>query len=189
MIKVDKGYKPNFELIFTGICLNECSNNPKVFYRFSDAKTGKSGYSFGRSQFDVSHNPSAVKFLKEVCGFTDLDIIRLKRKDKNIGDLNEKLGKFKSQIDDLDRQHLQKSIDHVMSLERLPLLESDKTFAHLVDYHNQFNLSRNGKMHKWLKSRNEITSEDILEFKLNQTLWGKKYPSDVKRRYYNIEKL
>lgn len=188
-IKVTKDYEPDLDLVMKGISLNEVSNNEKVIYRFSDAKLGNSGYSFGRSQFDVKNNKTAVRFLEEKCGFTEKEILRLLTKDKNISDLNEKLLKCKDLIDEFDKSHIKEMVEYVKSLDGLPLLESEKTFIQLVDYHNQLRLDRNGRMHKWLKSNKLIKSVDILVFKLNNTKWGKEQPQDVKRRYHNIEKM
>ena len=77
-------------------------------------------------------------------------------------------------------------INHVATLDNMPELDTEKTFIQLVDYHNQFNLSKNGKLHNWLKERKFITSKSILDFKLKQTKWGKEHPQDVIRRYNNI---
>ena len=43
------------------LALNEISGNKSVITKFSFAG-GISGYSFGRSQFDVKHNPNSVIF-------------------------------------------------------------------------------------------------------------------------------
>ena len=71
-------------------------------------------------------------------------------------------------------------ITHVSSLEKLPDMD-EKTFVHLVDYHNQFNLSKGGKMHQWLQLKSLLTPDDVLNFKLGLK-WGKEHPEDVKRR-------
>lgn len=164
---------------------NEISGNENVICRFSYAG-GKSGYSFGRSQFDVTHNLAARKFLKEKCNFATDEIARLLNLDKNITNLNNKLSKFRKEIDELDLIHVKEMINHVATLDNMPELDTEKTFVQLVDYHNQFNLNKNGKLHNWLKERKFITSKSILDFKLKQTKWGKEHPQDVIRRYNNI---
>ena len=68
----------------------------------------------------------------------------------------------------------------------MPLVDTEKTFIQLIDYHNQFNLSKNGKLHNWLKERDFIISKTILDFKLKQTKWGREHPQDVIRRFNNI---
>lgn len=166
------------------LALNEISGNERVICKFSFAG-GISGYSFGRSQFDVTHNPGARDFLKKY-GFTDSEIKRLLNLDKNIADLNEKLSHLRKEIDEFDLKHVNSMITYVGGLDSLPDM-SIKTFVHLVDYHNQFSLSKNGKMHCWLKERENVNPEDILNFKLENTKWGKEHPQDVKRRWSNIE--
>ena len=173
--------------VMDALALNEISGNKNVICKFSFAG-GISGYSFGRSQFDVTNNSFARKFLEEKCEFSKDEIQRLLDLDKNILDLNEKLSKHKQEIDEFDKKHVVEMINYVASLENIPELEDDRVFVHLVDYHNQFNLSRNGKLHTWLKNKSCITSKDILYFKLNFTKWGKDQPGDVKRRWSNIEK-
>lgn len=174
------------KLVMNILALNEISGNEKVITKFSFAG-GISGYSFGRSQFDIKHNPSSRDFLIKKCGFTQNEIDRLLALDKDISDLNEKLAKYRKEIDEYDMRHVQEMIDHVSSLDGIPDI-SLKTFVHLVDYHNQFSLSKNGKFHTWIKNRKSLTAEDILEFKLHQTKWGREQPQDIKRRWLNIEK-
>lgn len=174
------------KLVMNILALNEISGNEKVITKFSFTG-GISGYSFGRSQFDIKHNPSSRDFLIKKCGFTQNEIDRLLALDKDISDLNEKLAKYRKEIDEYDMRHVQETIDHVSSLDGIPDI-SLKTFVHLVDYHNQFSLSKNGKFHTWIKNRKSLTAEDILEFKLHQTKWGREQPQDVKRRWLNIEK-
>lgn len=172
-------------LVMKILALNEISGNENMICRFSYAG-GKSGYSFGRSQFDVTHNLAARKFLKEKCNFATDEIARLLNLDKNITDLNNKLSKFRKEIDELDLSHVKEMIKYVGSLEHMPLVDTEKTFIQLIDYHNQFNLSKNGKLHNWLKERDFIISKTILDFKLKQTKWGREHPQDVIRRFNNI---
>lgn len=176
----------NIEKIMRVIALNEISGNENVICKFSYAG-GKSGYSFGRSQFDVTHNIRARNFLKNICGFSDQDIKKLLNLDKDIGYLNERLKLFRRDIDNLDKDHIRDMVNYVASLNGMPEFENEKTFVHLVDYHNQFNLSRNGLMHNFIKNRKMLTSKDILNFKLKETKWGREQPRDVKRRYKTIE--
>ena len=177
----------NLEKIMCVISLNEISGNENVICKFSYAGSEKSGYSFGRSQFDVRHNIKARNFLKNICGFTDQDIKKLLNIDKDIEHLNERLKLFRTHIDKLDKEHINQMVNYVASLQGLPEFENEKTFVHLVDYHNQFNLSKNGLMHRFIKSKNILTSQDILSFKLKETKWGREQPQDVKRRYNNVE--
>lgn len=131
--------------------------------------------------------PDAIKFLKNKCGFSDSDINILLSTDDEVIELNNKLREHMKDIDAYDLEHTQEMIKHVMSLSGMPELENERVFVHLVDYHNQFNLSVNGKMHNYLKTLKIATCENILNFKLSQTKWGKERPADVIRRYTNIE--
>ena len=54
------------KLVMNILALNEISGNEKVITKFSFAG-GISGYSFGRSQFDIKHNPSSRDFLIKKC--------------------------------------------------------------------------------------------------------------------------
>ena len=176
--------------VMDAIAMNEISGNLSVAYRFSRASGGNSGYSFGRSQFDVSNNPFVSQFLRNKCGFTAEDINNtLLRLEKDVTELNNKLREHKKEIDDYDLQHIKNMIKYVGGILSDLEVESEETFIHLVDYHNQFNLSYNAKMHKYLKTLKFATCENILNFKLNQTKWGKEHPQDVKRRYNNIKRM
>lgn len=168
------------------IALNEVGDNPRAPYRFSFAGA-QSGYSFGRTQFDVTANPAARNFLKKI-GFTDNEIERLLALDHNIDDLTAKLQTHKKEIDNFDLSHIKSSIEYLSTLIPEIEVEDSETFIHLLDYHNQLFLSYNGQMHKWLKDKKGIiTPEMILTFKLNQK-WGRINPQDVNRRYNNIKK-
>ncbi|QNM15532.1 hypothetical protein [Fusobacterium hominis] len=167
------------------LALNEISGNINVAYRFSNAKIGKSGYSFGRAQFDTRNNPYAIKFLKNKCDFTDSEIKRLLAMDPDVSDLSVKLYKHRHQIDAYDKLHISSLVSYIGNLEQLPDMD-EESFIQILDYHNQFHLAHNGKMHRFLKSKKTIVSQDILKFKLEQLKWGKLYPADIKRRWNNI---
>lgn len=173
--------------IMNVLALNEISGNLRVAYKFSKAEGGRSGWSFGRSQFDVKNNPQAVLFLKNKCNFNENDITTLLSSTESVLELSQRLTSYKKEIDAYDLEHVTTMVKHIMSLEGMPQLENEKVFVHLVDYHNQFNLERNGKMHKYLKTLKIATCENILNFKLSQTKWGKEHPADVIRRFRNIE--
>ena len=54
------------------IAINEISGNENTICKFSYAG-GISGYSFGRSQFDIKHNSKAREFLKEKCKIENIE--------------------------------------------------------------------------------------------------------------------
>ena len=180
-------YKDTAIKIMNVIALNEISGNLKLAYKFSKASGGTSGWSFGRSQFDTKNNPNAIKFLKNKCGFSDSDINTLLSDTEDVSELSQRLTEYKKEIDVYDLEHVTAMVKHVMTLEGMPEIENERVFVHLVDYHNQFNLERNGKMHNYLKSLKFATCENILNFKLSQTKWGIEHPADVIRRFRNIE--
>lgn len=170
------------------LLLNECSGNQDLAYMFSDAdgvRTGKSGYSFGVCQFDIENNWDAIFTLKE-CGFKPKDLNRLYDQDTKIDDLNAKLVANKSIIDKADDLHIANSIEWCYNvLGEIHL--NDITMAMIIDYHNQLRFDRNGKLHTFIKKLGTFaTQDDIRNFKLENTTWGKTRPDDVKRRYVNV---
>lgn len=191
-------------LIFQAITLNEVGATPEKFiYSFSDPdgiNTGKSGYSFGRSQFDIQNNWKGIHCLEE-CGFTPAEVTLLFKQNGAVSKLEAKLLANKGIVDKYDTEHIQESINHCLKLVKQcdPSFSPEdniEAFANIVDYHNQFYLSPNGKLHRYLKqsvadSGVSVLHEPtlILNFKLNNTKWGRTHPSDIKRRYNNIAKL
>lgn len=170
------------------LLLNELSGNEKAAYRFSDASK-ESGLSFGVTQLDVSHNPTAVKCLRE-CGFTDGEIARLMKK-QLAAELSQRLAAHAEIIDRYDAAQIKECLDHVLLIARARkfTFANDEAILQAADYNNQFYMSTNGKMARALSTLDRpVTAEDILHVKLG-TLWGQKRPDDVYRRYNNIKNL
>lgn len=175
---------------------NEVGNNSDLVYQFSDpdgVRTGRSGWSFGNSQFDINNNSRAQKILLE-CGFTETEIFLLEKQDRRLdmSTMNAKLLLNAEIINRADRDHVLDSISHCISilLKDLIPLETDEVFYHIVDYHNQFHFSNEGKLHRWLRELGRvITVDDIYDFKMNNTLWGSSRPDDVRRRFNNIQNI
>ncbi|MCM0081798.1 hypothetical protein L4X63_09370 [Geomonas sp. Red32] len=166
---------------------NELSNNLRAAYRFSDAKGGNSGLSFGITQLDVSNNSAAVKCLVE-CGFTPSEIAQLKSKSGDLTALSAKLAAHATVVDKYDQAQIKECVDHVMTVAKSRgfTFANDEAIVHAADYHNQFFMSNGGKMANALVNLGRpVVSTDILNEAL-ATLWGKKEPGDVKRRYSNI---
>ena len=177
-----------FDVCSDILTLNEIGSNKNAAYTFSDpdgTQSGKSGYSFGASQFDIENNWVALDCLRD-CGFLPKDIKRLYLQNGDISDLNRRLLENKRVIDSYDKLQVKFCLDTVTARLEGKVV-SDETFAHLVDYHNQFNISHNGKMHQYIKQLKDITPVDILNFKLS-TKWGKDRPDDIYRRYETIKK-
>lgn len=185
----------NIKIIF-GRCLiaNELGNQLGLIYKFSDAdgvRTGKSGWSFGVVQYDISNNPSAVLALREM-GFTTDEIRGLK--DQTIDDMapmNAKLDSHKSIVNKWDAKQIQECLSFPLGLCNEIGLDflNEEAFLHIADYHNQFYMSRGGKLYNYLKEKNTtITPQMIKDFKLKLP-WGKKRPDDVERRFKTISDL
>lgn len=175
------------------ILLNELDGNTSAAYRFSDpdgVRTGKSGWSFGVCQYDINNNPSAILCLREA-GFTTDEIATLKAQSAPIAPFNAKLATCTKVIDKWDEKQLFECLTHPLQLCRESKVDfsCNETLFHLADYHNQFYMSRGGKMHRRIANLHRpVTPEDVLEFKL-QLAWGIKRPDDVRRRYNNIVKV
>jgi hypothetical protein len=164
-----------------------------VVYRFSDCdgvRSGKSGWSFGVSQFDINNNPAATLCLRE-CGFTTDEIQALKLQVCLIGPANAKLHRHSTIVDEWDQRQINECLDYPARLckESGIRLACNETIFHIADYHNQFYMSKGGKLHRYLSALPyPVAQEDIKGFKLT-TAWGKKRPDDVERRYRNIARL
>ncbi len=179
------------------ITANEIGSEASLAYRFSDPdgeRSGKSGYSFGRSQFDIENNWMGILCLK-ACGFRPKDMDRLFEQRGDITDLNTKLKAHSNVVDKYDRRHMNEALEWCSDiLAKSNVKYTDiRVLLHVVDYHNQFYFSRGGKLHEWLKKcvteGRTIAPPDILHFKLEQTAWGLKKPSDITRRFENVEEI
>jgi len=173
------------EVIFT----NELGGNAQLIYRFSDpdgVRTGKSGYSFGICQFDTQNNPNALLCLRE-CGFTTDEIRQIKQQTGDIRPLNAKL--TPDVVDRWDAAQLVECLNTPLRLcQSLGITLTNEAKLHLGDYHNQFYMSKGGKMHSFLMRLGNVIAEDIRAFKLTLP-WGIKRPDDVHRRFNNIRRI
>ena len=197
MTRLNKS-KPSAEIVKAALdilTLNEIGHDHSLAYRFSDPdglQTGKSGFSFGRVQFDIKNNKQAILHLR-ACGFTEEDVVRLLEQSGPIDDLNAKLLAASDMVDRFDLEHTRESVEHCMDLLAADdiLVASEETILHIVDYHNQFYMSPGGKIHRRLRELKQknmaIAPGHVLDFKLNNTKWGRERPDDVRRRFKNIE--
>lgn len=181
------------DLLRQALIKNELGSNMALVYRFSDAdgvRTGKSGYSFGVAQFDIMNNHRAIECLKE-CGFTDADIARLRAQTGPIGDLNDKLAAHKNVVDVFDTAQIDGTINWVRGISKAAgiVYADNEAVIHACDYHNQYDMKAHGKAIDYLFNLGRpVTGQDIRKYKFT-TIWGKKRPDDVDRRYNNIRKL
>lgn len=177
------------------LAINEIGSDSSLAYCFSDAdgiETGKSGYSFGRVQFDIENNWTALDCLR-ACGFRPKDLDRLFEQREPIPDLNIKLAEASDIVDRFDLAHTRDSINHCMRLLAIDDMEVSgiETIIHIVDYHNQLYMSKGGPLHRELRMLASrpmvIVPSHIEDFKLKHTKWGRENPDDVRRRFQNIE--
>jgi len=173
------------------IVANELGGNLSLAYKFSDpdgVRTGKSGWSFGRVQFDINNNPSSILALREM-DFTADEISGLKAQTIQIEPMNSKLILHADVVDRWDGKQVVECLRVPLDLckEIAVSFSCEETFLHIADYHNQIYMSRGGKLYNFLKGKKDVTPEMIRDFKLSLP-WGKSHPQDVWRRYNNIVK-
>lgn len=177
---------------------NELEGNVAVAYRFSDpdgVRTGKSGWSFGRCQFDMQNNPMAQKCLL-AAGFALEEVVGLIKQEIGTETMRALNARMKTPavmaiIDEYDERQIDEAITHTVDVcTNAGLhLADEETFIHLADYHNQFYINYRGKCVAYLQRLGRpIVAADVLDYKLT-TLWGKKRPDDVARRWNNIHCL
>lgn len=180
-----------YEIFRSVILANELDNNRSLAYKFSDPDgvlSGKSGWSFGICQFDTQNNPQSIICLRE-CGFTTDEISAIKRQTcYDMPSMDKKLAAHGTIVDRFDDQQLSECLQWPAQLAKEGNIRlSDGALIACADYHNQYYMSRNGKLHTWLKKLGrEVKAHDILDFKLDHTLYGQKRPKDCQRRYDNI---
>lgn len=196
-IKPEDPLRYNNNLFYKILLANELGNDLSLALRFSDAdgvNTGKSGYSFGISQFDIANNGLAIQCLEECC-FSAEEIEALLTQSipkEDLAKYDAKLAASIEIVEKYDKMNIMQSLVHTTHLISTSgiSLAGPETLYHIADYHNQFHFTRDGKLHKFLLAYGStITPDTILQFKLEYTAWGKKRPDDVKRRYNNIVQI
>jgi hypothetical protein len=175
---------------------NEVGSNADLIYCFSDpdgVRTGKSGWSFGRCQFDLQNNKSAGNILGQ-CGFSMSEINGLTRQvyhSQQMAIFDQRLLKNASVVDAADEAEFREIVKHVRAvlISSGVRLANAETFIHLCDYHNQLRLDYGGRCVRYMQRLDrEIKAQDILDCKLT-TFWGKKRPDDVQRRFNNVVRI
>ena len=179
------------------IVANELSNNLAYAYKFSDpdgVKSGKSGWSFGRSQFDTQNNPLALKCLRE-CGFDETVIKGIVNQTIQVGPFNAKLRAASEIIDRYDSVQFRACVVKAQALTKKHgiELEGEMALLAIADYDNQYYLSDRDKpgylVHYLKRLGRPVIARDVLTFKLLHTAYGEKAPDDCKRRYNNLVDL
>ena len=185
------------ELFGQIILANELDGNERAAYRFSDpdgVKTGKSGWSFGRCQFDTKNNPISRQCLA-ACGFTPAEIDGIVDQTIDIRPQHARLKANAAIIDRYDRVQLLDCIRRVKSVavSKGIVFADDKAVLTAADYDNQFYFSAKmepGYLCFYLANlKRPATAADIVHFKADHTTWGKKRPDDIERRAANIDRI
>ncbi len=173
---------------------NELGGNMKYVLEFSDpdgVRSGKSGWSFGVSQFDIANNARASDCLRE-CGFTEAEISGLKAQTVDAHPLEAKLRAHPDVIERYDEQQFAWCLDHAeLLLDRHKAAPADTTaFLAIADMANQYSPSTVEKAMLHLSDLGRpFLAKDVLDYKLTSTNYGKNSPGDCKRRYMNILRI
>jgi hypothetical protein len=175
------------------ILANELDNSIALVLCFSDpdgVRSGKSGWSFGVCQFDTQNNDSALDCLR-ACGFTSDEIKGIVLQAVDVKPLAVKLAAHADIVENYDTAQLSKCLNDALNFDTqfgVPLADTTAILAQ-ADYTNQYGSMGNGSKVYYLGLGRPITAEDILDFKLNHTVYGKAHPDDCRRRYNNLLRI
>lgn len=199
-------------------------------YELADAKIGKSGYSFGGNQMDLSNNREARNILRDILLIKNLSKEQIKaslekfeKKGKfdhfstnsDVSLINAALGSEEGvkEINKAYVKEIKANAEHIDSVikkahkDLQPFLKDPVVKLILADYHNQFHLDANGKMHNLLKGKTvqfakEVTLDiaaiktpDDLIKQLREAIYATKWGQDkdgkrdIARRQGNIDKV
>ena len=177
------------DLIFA----NECDSNPRAVLRFSDPDgvlSGKSGWSFGVSQFDTQNNGEALKCLA-ACGFTPSEISGVVRQTIDVKPLNAKLAANSDVIETYDVVQLSFCVNSALNCATSNGLPADNPggILALADYINQYGSIGNQFIGFIKALGHPVMASDVLKFKLDHTKYGEDRPRDCQRRYNNLVKV
>jgi hypothetical protein len=175
------------EMLDDVILNNELSGVLAAAYRFSHASSGKSGWSFGRCQFDVKNN-SAARALLSKLGFTTTEVLSIQDETMDPRRWNARLLAGSATIDQADTAQLSYCLDQAMNFAinyGVPVQSPGGVLA-LADYANQYGApgAQSAAFYKALG--HPVTPDDVLYFKLHDTEYGGKDPADCKRRYAGV---
>jgi hypothetical protein len=182
------------ELFRKIIILNELGGNMKYVLQFSDAdgvRSGKSGWSFGVVQFDLSNNVLAAACLRE-CEFTENEIHGLITQSIDPKPLEQKLRDHADVVERYDQHQLEGCLDRATELlEGAGITPSDDTaFLAVADMANQYSPRTVDKLIAHLGTLGQpFKAIDVLDFKLEHTPYGQAHDGDCKRRYMNVLKV
>ena len=179
------------------IIANELDNSMSHVTKFSDpdgVRSGKSGWSFGVSQFDLQNNPIAAACLR-ACKFTEDEIQGLIKQTVDAKALEPKLKANAGIIELFDVAQLKGCVDRAKRIlsKRDITPANDAALLSVADYANQYHLSDIAKpgylVHYLMRLDRAFTAADVLQFKLTATKYGREHPDDCRRRYNNLVRI
>jgi hypothetical protein len=175
------------------ILANELENNLNYVYRFSDpdgVRSGKSGWSFGMSQFDTQNNDQALACLRE-CNFTEDEITGIVKQTIDVKPLFGRLLSNAIIINRYDTDQLSYCLNKAINFDVDFGVQVADVSAMLAgaDYVNQYGSQGQGAVNYYKALNRPITANDVLNFKLTCTKYGKEHPDDCKRRYNNLIRI
>lgn len=172
------------------ILANELSNNLAFTLRFSDpdgVRSGKSGWSFGVCQFDTQNNDMALQCLR-ACGFTEAEIQGIITQTIDVKPLAAKLAAHADVVAKYDTLQLSYCLNKALNFDTeygIPVADT-AAFLAGADYCNQYGSQGQGAVAYYKALGRPITANDVLQFKLSVTKYGKEHPDDCRRRYNNL---
>jgi hypothetical protein len=180
------------ELFADLIFANECSSNEKFIHRFSDPdgeRSGKSGWSFGRVQWDTQNNGTALVCLSE-CGFTHNEIDGIVKQTVDVKPFAVRLAAHADIIERYDEAQLTECINSAVNFcnsYNIPVTDTGALLA-LADTVNQYGSLANGTAAGLRKLEHPVKAADVLAIKLT---WAyarasKQKHDDTVRRYDNL---
>lgn len=92
------------------------------------------------------------------------------------------------QFDEAQLAHCINSALNFTTNHGIPVVNPEGVLA-LADYVNQYGSLGDGAAAYFSGLGHSVTGEDVLQFKLTETKYGKEHPDDCKRRYANIAKV
>jgi hypothetical protein len=177
--------------MFDGVILNnELSGILAAAYRFSHASGGTSGWSFGRCQFDVKNNASVPTLLRKL-GFTNEEMNSIITEAVDPRQWNARLVAGSAIIDEADTAQLSYCLNKALNFDTTYGIEVESPSGILAgaDYCNQYGSEGNGAVIYYKALKRAITAQDVLNFKLTQTKYGRENPEDCKRRFNGVMKV
>lgn len=203
MVKLEKVFK---EECLNLISLLETGKSTPNYQWFSLtwAHGGTSGLSFSPVQFDLSTN-STGRILLYNLGFSNEEIQNLqniKRTPENasfeITDLDESIRALINRANKTlqspegmkmvilnSKNYVSNALDWIFSLDGISSKITEIQVFFMLDYHIQFNISREGRFHRWLKENNgTFNIYDFMQYKQGLPWYSKpEGKKDVERRY------